>query len=89
MPTESLQRVKISTNVYPGYDTKSSDDEALVLELLTMWSTTTLPLLLGPLKPEVVVHFRVPSLGQMELFNHLLFCKPFNKWFILNSILRI
>ena len=31
----------------------------------------SLPLLLGPLYPRVVVPVKVPSMGQVELFNHL------------------
>ena len=38
---------------------------------LGKWSTTELPLLAGPLRPEFVVTDRVRSIGQIELFNHL------------------
>ena len=37
-----------------------------------MWSTPSLPLLPGPLWPGVVVHVRVLSMAQIELFDHLL-----------------
>ena len=40
---------------YPGYDTKQSDDEASVLELLGMWRTPSLSLLPGPLWLVMVV----------------------------------
>ena len=32
----------------------------------------------GPLWLRVVVLGRVPSMGQIELFNHFLYLKPFN-----------
>ena len=59
-------------NECPGYDTKTSDGEAPVLELWEMWSTSLLPLLPGLLRPRVVVPLRVPSMVQIELFNLLL-----------------
>ena len=52
-----------------GYDTKLSYGEVLVLELLGMWSTPSLPLLPGPLWFSVVIPFRVPSLGQIRIIN--------------------
>ena len=55
--------------------TKPSDGEASVLELLRVCSTFSLPSLLGPFWRGVVVPIKVPS---MELFNHLLYLKPFN-----------
>ena len=45
---------------------------------LGMLGTPSLPLLLGQLWPGVVVAFRVSSMGQTEIFNHLLYLKPFN-----------
>ena len=53
-PTASLQRGKTPPNLCPGYDTKESDGEApVMLKLWGMWSTTSLPLLLGfTLAPE-------------------------------------
>ena len=59
-----------------GYDTKPSHDEAFVLELWGIWSTSSLPLLLVPLWPEIPV--KVLSIGQIQLFNHLLYLKPFD-----------
>ena len=57
-----------SFNKCPGYDTKQSDGEvSVMLELWEMWSTPSLPLLPGPLWPEVVVSDRVLSMGQIEL----------------------
>ena len=41
-----------------------------VLKLWGIWSNPSLPLLSGPLWTWVVVPFRVPSMGQIELFNH-------------------
>ena len=49
-----------------------------VLELCRMWSTSSLQLLPGPLWPRVVVPVRVTSIGQIELFNHSQYLKPFN-----------
>ena len=43
-----------------------------LLELWGMWSTLSLPLLPGSLLIGVVVSVRVPSIDQIELFNHLL-----------------
>ena len=40
--------------------------------------TPSLQLFSGPLWPGEVVPFKVHSLGQIELFNHLLYLKQFN-----------
>ena len=75
MPIASLQRGNL-THKCPGYDTKLSDGEVPVLELWGMWNIPSL-------KPGVVIPVRVPSMGQIELFNHLQYLKPFNcsnKW---------
>ena len=55
-------------NYCPGYDTKPSDDEAPVLKLWRMLSTSSLPLF--PCQPwhGVVVLVRVQSMNQRELF---------------------
>ena len=59
-----------SINESPGYDTKQSDGEASVmLELWGMLSTSSLPSLLCPLRPADVAPDRVPSMGQIELFD--------------------
>ena len=51
-----------------GYDTKKSDGKVpVMLELLGMRSTPSLPLLPGPLWPRVVTPDRVQSIGQIEL----------------------
>ena len=42
-----------------------------------MWSAPSLLLLPAPLRSRVVAHVTVPSIGQIELFNHLLDVKPF------------
>ena len=55
-----------------------SNGEIPVLELSGMWSTPLLPLLSCPLWPEVIVPVRVLFMAQGEIFNHLLFLKPFN-----------
>ena len=70
------------------YDTKPSDDEVQVLESWGIWNTPSLPLLSGPLWPEVVVLVRVSSMGQIELFNHLVDLKLWKCWiglFVLDS----
>ena len=51
------------------YDTKQSDGEALFLKLLGMWSTSSVPLLQGPLWPRGIKPFRIQSMGQIELFD--------------------
>ena len=56
-----------TTNVYPGYGTKPSD-EATVLELRGIWSSSLSPLLSGPLWFGVVELFRVQSMAHIEMF---------------------
>ena len=48
-----------TTNECPGYDTKQSYGETLVLELWEICSTSSLPLLPGLLKPRVVILYKV------------------------------
>ena len=50
-------------NECPGYDAKQSDSEAPVLEFWGIWSSSSLPLLLGPLWPRMVAPDRVLSMG--------------------------
>ena len=53
----------------PGYDTKLSDGEVLVM--LGLWgiqSTPSLPLLSGPLWPGMVAPDRALSMGWIELW---------------------
>ena len=40
-----------------------------------MWSTPWLPIFPGPFRPGVIVSVRVPSMGQIGLFNYLTVCK--------------
>ena len=48
----------------PGYDTKQSYGEVpMMLEFWGMWSTPSLPLLPGPLLPEMVAPDRALSMG--------------------------
>ena len=57
-------------NKCPSYDIKQSNGNARVmLELWGMWSTLSLPLLIGPLWPGIVTSERVRSMGQIELFD--------------------
>ena len=51
---------------------KPFDGEVLVLELWGMWSTPSLPLLQVSLSPAEVAAVRVPSIGEMELFNQMI-----------------
>ena len=53
-------------NECPDYDIKSSDGMALTLEIWGMWSTSSLPLLPGPLWLRVVAPDRVLSMCQIE-----------------------
>ena len=78
--TTFLQRVRPPPilNDFLRFNTKQSDGKASFLELWGMSDTLLLPLLPGPLWPNVVVPVRVLSMGQTELFNHLLDLKPFN-----------
>ena len=71
--------VRTPLNESPEYDLKLSDGEApVLLELWRMWSTPSASSPPGPLWPGVTVPVRVPSMGQIELFNHLLYWKTFN-----------
>ena len=65
IPTASLQRGKTPhSNECPGYNTKQSDGESLViLELWGMWNTSSLASLPGPLWPRVVAPDKVPIYG--------------------------
>ena len=51
--------VSPTSTTCPGYDIKQSNGEALALEILEMWTTSSLPLLPGQLWPKVVVPDRV------------------------------
>ena len=62
----SLLYLNRRVDVFPGYNTKQSDDNASVMEISGMWSTPSLPLLLGLRKPKVVTLDRVLSMGQIE-----------------------
>ena len=55
------------------------------LQLWGMWSTSSLPLLTGSLCPRMIIFVRVPSISQIELFNHLQYSKPFNCVQTINS----
>ena len=50
-----------------------------------MWSTPSLPLHTGPLWSRAVVPVWVLSIGQIEVFNPLLYLKPFNCTRTINS----
>ena len=69
------RRVRPS-NECPGYDTKQSDGEALViLELCGNRSILSLPSLPGPLGLGVEAPYMVLSMGQIELFDISTECK--------------
>ena len=56
--------VKPSSNECPGYDTKQSDVEVLVmLEVWEIWNTTSLPSFPSPLWPGVVAYDRSLFMG--------------------------
>ena len=63
------EELGLSPNECPGYDSKQSDDVTLVLEHWGLWSTLSLPLFSGPLRPRVVAPDRVLSMGQIDLFD--------------------
>ena len=67
-----MGRMTPTHNQRPGYDTKPSYGEALVLEFWGMWSTPSLPVTPCSLWPEKEIPVKIPSIGQIELFNHLL-----------------
>ena len=73
----------------PWYDSKLCEGEDPLLNLLGRWCTHWLPLLSGPLWTGIPV--RVPSMGQIELFNHLLYLKAFNSvqtnnWYLIELL---
>ena len=61
-------------NECPGYDSETYDRDIIFLEFLGMSSSPSLPLLSDSVWPIV----RVLSMGQIEIFNHLSYLKPFN-----------
>ena len=77
MPIASLQRAKNPySNECPGYDTKMH-----LMVRQQSWSFGEWGV------PGVVIPVRVPSMGQIELFNHLLYMRLYaNKWLISNWI---
>ena len=85
-PTASLQRGKTPpTNECPRYDTKQCDGEVqLMLELLGMWSTPSLPSLPGPLWLGVVAPDRLLSMGRIKLN-----CILMLKWMARNETVLI
>ena len=60
------------------YETKPSDDEALVLELWVMCRTLSLQFFPGTLGPAGVTPIRFPSIDQTEFSNHLRYWKSFH-----------
>ena len=75
MPTALLQKRLDTHYECPRYDTKRCNSES---RSFGMWSTSSLTLLLGPLRASMAVPIKVSSMGQIELFNHLLYLKLFN-----------
>ena len=55
----------------PGYDSEPPDSEVPNLAIWGIWSTPSLPLLLGLLWPRIVVPVRVSSMGLIEHFYYL------------------
>ncbi len=65
---ERIRGIRAGGMPCPGYDTKQSDGEVLVmLELWGIRNTPSLPLLPGPLWPGVVAPDRIISMGKLEL----------------------
>ena len=52
-----------------------TDGEAPVLELREKWTTSSLPLLLSPLWPWLLVPVKIQCMSQIESFNNLTVCK--------------
>ena len=68
-------------NVSPGHDTKQSDGEdPVMLELLGMWSTPSMPSLPGPLWPRVVAPDRVLCMSYKV---HVISFQTFFVWALL------
>ena len=71
--TASLQSSNISNNECPRYDTKQSDGVvSVVLKVLRMQHTPSVPSLPGPLWPGVVAPDRVLSMDLIELYCELM-----------------
>ena len=68
-PSTTTTTTTKKKNDCPGYDTRLFHGEVPIVELWRMWSTRSLPLLLSTLWPRVVAPVRVPSIGQIKIFN--------------------
>ena len=73
--TENLQTGNIRPNECSGYGTKQSGGDAPILEFEGKSSTFSLLLLSGSLRTEGVVFVRVPSMGQIKIFDNFLYFK--------------
>ena len=81
--------VRPPTNDFIGYDTKESDNEALVmLELWGMRGIPSLPSLRGQVRHVVEVPDRILSMGQIELNCELVFNWIASNRFVLTFKLR-
>ena len=70
MPSRLLCRgVKHPQRVSCNDINQSNSDSLVMLEILGMWSTWSLPLHPGPLWPGVLAPERVLSMGQIELLD--------------------
>ena len=78
----SIGQIELSSWVW--HET-ASDGEVWVLHLWRIWNTPSFPVL--PDSPElgVEVPVTVPSMGQMELFNHFTL---YIKWLMINRIVK-
>ena len=75
-----------SPNKCPQYDIKQSDGEAQVmLELQGMWSTSSLPLLPGPLWPQSCCTWLSPIYGLNRIFWHLNWVQT-NDWCLIGFL---
>ena len=64
-----------SSRSYQHFGLYNLDSFSAFCSFGEMWTISSLPLFPGPLWPGLVILIRVPSLYQIELFNHLTICK--------------
>ena len=69
---------RVSLSRQPMSECPAFDGEAPVQGFWGMWTTTLLTLLPGLLRLGIVVLVRVSCMGQIDIFNHFPYLKPFN-----------
>ena len=70
--------VKLTLNKCLGYGSKPFDIKVPVLEFWRMWSSPSLQLLPGSLRPRVVVRVRASSMDKIEILDNFFCLKPLN-----------